>query len=288
LRTRVSLDIRQREEASGILIPGMMPLGRHDQSILHGLEPRLSHILSGCAQRGYLDLIEIFAPPGSIARRDIFDQPHAIPNALRGGHIGCAQALLDAGCPLNTGNGDDVSLCIEAALARHESLQFLLDLGIDPNHADSSGNTPLHLCCARERPDTLRFLLARGADTERRNLNGETPAMLAALMEHMQCLAALVEAGCSIDARHFAPEAFGATAAILCAENDCLKPLDFLLRAGASLDPAERWELAMSRVEEAYDSESAAKVAACIEKHALARSTPPSRPSENDRPALRI
>ena len=50
-----------------------------------------------------------------------------------------------------------------------EAVRMLLDLGLDPNHANNEGRTPLMGAALKGRPDVIQLLVDRGAKLETRD-----------------------------------------------------------------------------------------------------------------------
>jgi ankyrin repeat protein len=50
-----------------------------------------------------------------------------------------------------------------------ESVRMLLDLGLDPNHANNEGRTPLMGAALKGRPDVIDLLVERGAKLDMRD-----------------------------------------------------------------------------------------------------------------------
>lgn len=85
-----------------------------------------------------------------------------------------------------------------AANGRVEILSWLLDIGGDPNQANSLGNTPLMQAAPGHDP-AVKLLCERRADVQRRNANGETALHLAG--GWLKCVRILLERGAEVDAR---------------------------------------------------------------------------------------
>src|SRR6266508_4780102 len=59
--------------------------------------------------------------------------------------------------------------------AQHSVVEFLIEVGADPNAEDKSGVTPLHRAVRTRCTSAVRALLSNGADALRRNKGGSTP-----------------------------------------------------------------------------------------------------------------
>lgn len=87
----------------------------------------------------------------------------------------------------------------DTALARLDDraiLESLLNAGANPDPADASGDTPLHVAAERGADATVAWLLAHGADPSRRDDDDVTPLHRAA---NGDIAAKLIEAGAPID-----------------------------------------------------------------------------------------
>ena len=93
------------------------------------------------------------------------------------------KALLDKGADVKavTANGDSAltaaagigwvdGVTYERSPAENlEAVKLLLDLGVDPNHANNEGRTALMGAALKGRPDVIRLLVERGAKLETRD-----------------------------------------------------------------------------------------------------------------------
>ncbi|KAF9769913.1 hypothetical protein IL306_012593 [Fusarium sp. DS 682] len=92
---------------------------------------------------------------------------------------------------------------------RLELLQNLLDAGVDPNHYDIHGNTPLMAFAAqlpedddyKIGPDIIRELIDGGAQVNARNRSGETALHIAVRCGHKLAVKQLVESGACVHVR---------------------------------------------------------------------------------------
>ena len=106
---------------------------------------------------------------------------------------------------------------------------------------DSHGNTALHIAAKFGRTSTVRALVAAGASLNVRTSYGRSPLMMACREGHHnreghhRCVAVLVAAGADVNME------FGylnETALTLSAEAGCLRSVQILLGAGASVNAA--------------------------------------------------
>ncbi|MCB1912125.1 MAG: ankyrin repeat domain-containing protein, partial [Rhodocyclaceae bacterium] len=94
----------------------------------------------------------------------------------------CLCASFVAVGPATAGSYDDALTA--ATLDRAAELSDLLERGIDPDTADTNGNTLLILAAREGNADVVALLLKRGAKSSVQNKAGDTALMLAALKGH--------------------------------------------------------------------------------------------------------
>ncbi|KAI9170918.1 Acyl-CoA-binding domain-containing protein [Paramyrothecium foliicola] len=107
------------------------------------------------------------------------------------------------------GHADNLDSSEERLGLRFETLVGLLDKGVDPNHYDHQGNTPLMAFVAelpedddyRTGPRILEALLDRGADIEARNRAGETALHIAVRCGRKLAMRTLVKRNANVYAR---------------------------------------------------------------------------------------
>ncbi|KAF7366410.1 Serine/threonine-protein phosphatase 6 regulatory ankyrin repeat subunit A-like protein [Mycena sanguinolenta] len=100
---------------------------------------------------------------------------------FRARNVPAVQVLLDAGAHIHATDNAGRNALAHRALERVEVLRVLLEHGVDPNHPDHSGWTPLHYACEKGAPvAVIELLLQFGAATvEKADADGVTPADLA-------------------------------------------------------------------------------------------------------------
>ncbi|KAF5709291.1 ankyrin repeat domain-containing protein [Fusarium globosum] len=99
--------------------------------------------------------------------------------------------------------------CTDRLQFRLVLLQNLLDAGVDPNHYDIHGNTPLMAFVAqlpedddyKVGPDIIRELIDSGAQVNARNRSGETALHVAVRCGHKLAVKQLVESGACVHVR---------------------------------------------------------------------------------------
>jgi ankyrin repeat protein len=92
------------------------------------------------------------------------------------------QVLLEAGADPNFQTNEKhtplIECCLYPGFKASEIASLLIGHGAQVNHADSDGDTPLHLAIESDEDDLVRILLESGADPTIPNKLGQTPAML--------------------------------------------------------------------------------------------------------------
>ena len=100
------------------------------------------------------------------------------------GNTVAAEKLLEAGAPID-------ATTIRGTPAYHFSrdastVQVFLERGVDPAITDTTGSTILHIAMGRyPSPELIRHLLGLGLDPNHRNDDGATPLFLATIFEHI-------------------------------------------------------------------------------------------------------
>jgi ankyrin repeat protein len=110
------------------------------------------------------------------------------------------RTLLAAGANIHTQNAGSENV-LPKFMSDLEMLQFFLDRGVDPNHVDDDGETPLHHACWKSPSEivtaSVELLLGFGAATvETADHSGGTPvdnAMFEENLEVVKILEPLVE-----------------------------------------------------------------------------------------------
>ncbi|KAM6161760.1 ankyrin repeat domain-containing protein 54 isoform 1-T1 [Erethizon dorsatum] len=81
-----------------------------------------------------------------------------------------------------------------------ETVQQLLDDGVDPCAADDKGRTALHFASCNGNDQIVQLLLDHGADPNQRDGLGNTPLHLAACTNHVPVITTLLRGGARVDA----------------------------------------------------------------------------------------
>lgn len=102
-----------------------------------------------------------------------------------------AQGLLD-----NLTNADgQTTLHLAVDENDLQSVNILLDAGVDVNFRDADGETPLHLACFEGNPDIVRVLLEHGAQINSLNGAGDTALHIAGAERHTELVTLLKDNG---------------------------------------------------------------------------------------------
>ncbi|XP_072512150.1 ankyrin repeat domain-containing protein 54 [Notamacropus eugenii] len=81
-----------------------------------------------------------------------------------------------------------------------ETVQQLLEDGVDPCAADDKGRTALHFASCNGSDQIVQLLLDHGADPNQRDGLGNTPLHLAACTNHVPVITTLLRGGARVDA----------------------------------------------------------------------------------------
>ena len=152
----------------------------------------------------------------------------ALSAAVVGGFAPVVEHLLDGGADANVQLRDDKSLLMVAA--EPAIVALLIKHGANPNHADTSGNTPLMFASTLNETESVRALLEANADPNAQNRAGGTALMYAASRALGDVVRVLVEHGASVDVK----DRFGSTALQTAVEKEAGQAcLDALMEVGA-------------------------------------------------------
>ena len=91
-----------------------------------------------------------------------------------------------------------------------QAVGTFLDKGLDPNTADSDGNTLLMLAARYGHQDLVTFLIGRKASVTRRSPHGDTALMAACLKGHLATAKVLIENGAQINHSGWTPLLYAA------------------------------------------------------------------------------
>jgi ankyrin repeat protein len=114
--------------------------------------------------------------------------------------VDIAWTLLSAGANIHAQDAGSRNV-LPTFMIEIEMLRFFLERGVDPNHIDDNGETPLHHACNEDPSEianaSIKFLLDFGATTvETADRSGSTPVDNAIFMDNLEVvkiLAPLVE-----------------------------------------------------------------------------------------------
>ncbi len=134
-------------------------------------------------------------------------------------------------CASNAVN--DRELLVHASRGDIEAAQEMLEAGVDLGVVDvQSGNGMLAYAASNGQNDFMRFLLDNGLDVDHRNYNGITPLMLAVSSGNYEGIEILAHAGADLNLRNYAP---GFTAYMIADSNDDAVAMQLLQDLGASV-----------------------------------------------------
>ncbi len=137
-----------------------------------------------------------------------------------------------------TGPVNDRALLVHASTGNIEAAQEMLDSGIDLGVVDvESGNGLLAYAAANGHNEFIVFLLDNGLDVNHRNYSGITPLMLAVSAGNYEGIEILADAGADLELRNYAP---GFTAYMLADSNGDPVAMKLLQELGASVCPGCR------------------------------------------------
>ena len=120
-----------------------------------------------------------------------------------------------------------------ANVSNEESLDYLIERGLDLNYVDDSGNNVLHFACAYDNLFLIDYLLKNGFDIESKNLNDATLLLLAACnAENPKTAEFLLDAGANLQAH----DKENCNALINAAKNSSVEMLNYFIGKGFDLE----------------------------------------------------
>ena len=134
-------------------------------------------------------------------------------------------------CSTNAVN--ERELLVHASRGDIDAAREMVEAGIDLGVVDvESGNGMLAYAASNGHNDFMRFLLDNGLDVDHRNYNGITPLMLAVSAGNYEGIEILALAGADLELRNYAP---GFTAYMIADANDDPVAMRMLEDFGASV-----------------------------------------------------
>ena len=106
--------------------------------------------------------------------------------------------LVEAGAEMKASRNSVTELHEAAATGNVRLVQWLLDLGADPNAADRFGTRPVHTAAAYSNGATVRCLLEAGQNVQIADHHGRTPLHVAAQCGTIEGVKVLLEMGANV------------------------------------------------------------------------------------------
>ena len=164
----------------------------------------------------------------------------ALHLAVRELHLGCMQALLEAGAGVNARSSESGETAAHLAVydGFGEGLKLLLDCSSDLTLADDDGSSCLHLAAASKfaSPDIIMTLMDAGAPARATDKAGRQPSHLAAARGRVSVLEALHASDATLI---LAVDADGATPIHAGAAAGEIGAIDWLAAHGANVEAAD-------------------------------------------------
>ncbi|XP_053312157.1 ankyrin repeat domain-containing protein 50-like [Spea bombifrons] len=174
----------------------------------HGADPELEDKdgvtpLLVAAYEGQAEVAELLLEAGADPDREGKCRMTPLLAAASGGYSETVRVLLLWGATADAtdAEGRSALAMAAAALGGEEAVRVLLDRGLDENHRDQLGWTPLHWAACQGRRSTCRTLIEGGAKVGIRDHEGYTPLLLAAQEGHTGCVELLLNRGSPVDQR---------------------------------------------------------------------------------------
>ncbi len=118
---------------------------------------------------------------------------HPLCSCDRCEKLHCSQNLADSVLSTNKANDSGCTpLHVAACYGRTEILDWLLDMGANPDCSDFFGSTPLHCAAMHGYQNAVLLLMYAKAPLDRKDDDGNQPLHLAAVNGHADCVKALL------------------------------------------------------------------------------------------------
>lgn len=187
---------------------------------------------------GHEEVVEHLLEAGADVDESAGAYPSAITPLLAAaamGHAGTVNRMLFWGAAVDGIDGEGrTALCLAAAKGSIEVVRALLDRGLDENHKDDLGWTPLHTAACEGHKNICAVLTEQGsmARVSELDVEGRTPLILAAQEGHCSTVRLLLERKSPIDHRAYD----GHSALSAAALQGHREVVELLLRRGADTD----------------------------------------------------
>lgn len=153
-------------------------------------------IISAAAGDQYDRLVKLLATGGNIQEQDPKTGNNALINSLRHGADNISNYLIDQGIDINHANLlGQTALHVAAGDGYYDLSKKLIDKGANVNSKDKVGNTPLIYAAASPNPNLVGLMLDSGARIEDKNNAGETALTAAAFAGNTKTIENLVKRG---------------------------------------------------------------------------------------------
>ncbi|MGA7237330.1 MAG: ankyrin repeat domain-containing protein, partial [Bryobacteraceae bacterium] len=177
---------------------------------VNGAEPnRMQDALMWAASEGHVEVVDLLIQKGANVNAASKGGFTPLVFATLKDNAPSVRRLLQAGADPNSALGPTKLLTAATANRCYQAAVALLVGGADPNVADNTGNTPLHLAAQAGSLELVKTLLAKGANPNARTkpaatggrggfraiAGQQTPLLLAARSNHVEIMRALIEAG---------------------------------------------------------------------------------------------
>jgi uncharacterized protein len=177
---------------------------------VNAAEPnRMQNALMWAASEGHSDVVDLLIQKGANVTAASKGGYTPLVFATLKDNSPSVRRLLQAGADANVSLGQTKILTLATSQRCYQAAVALLSGGAEPNVADNTGNTPLHLAAQAGSLELVKALLAKGANPNARTkpaapggrggfraiAGQQTPLLMAARANHVDVMRALIEAG---------------------------------------------------------------------------------------------
>lgn len=211
------------------------PVSRYNRPALTG-QKDTGMSLQAAIQQGNLSAVQALLEQGaSPLRLDGFaESPLSL--ACQKGHVEIVKVLIQHGAAVHIA-GRETPLHTAAYHGQRACAQALLDAGLPVDAVDERGTTPLSHAAWNGHSALIEDLLSRGAQVDAQNALGWTALMQASLQGHVDVVRLLLDRGAAAER---AEQEKGVTPLMLACERGDAELVSLLLSRGARVDTRDR------------------------------------------------
>ncbi len=185
--------------------------------------------LSFAAAEGHAEIVFLLIKAGATIRTPELAEKLVICSAASG-NARVFNILTKAYQKLNSWNNS--SLIVATQYGSTEIVKILLNKGVDVNHKDVEGATPLIIASKMDNFDLVKLLISKGADVNAQDNLGTTALMFAAQNNNIEIANQLIVEGANINAK----DSIGTVALMYAAYHNHTEVSQLLINRGSDVN----------------------------------------------------